>query len=93
MPLIANTMKAEFQARILNGLKRVYSSDVAKGKGYTPEAIAEWTKLADAISDIATDIVKELTTNAEVLPGIAVTGASATGGPVVAATVSPGKIL
>jgi hypothetical protein len=92
MPLIAPEMKARFQNTIKAGLQRVYSSDVSQGQGYTPEAQAEWAKLADAISDIAMDIVTELTTNAEVLPGQAVVTA---GSPVAQAgtTVSPGKIL
>ena len=93
MPLVAAEMKAKFQSTIAAGLKRVYESDVSKGAGYEPVAAASWAKMADAISDIAMDIVTELTTNAQVLPGQSVVGVGGgVPGPVSGTTVSPGKI-
>jgi hypothetical protein len=85
MPLVANEIKAKFQTRIYAGLQRVFASDTDS------QVNAQWMKMADAISDIALDLFVELTVNAEVVPGIAVT----TAGTAVAqtgATTSPGKI-
>jgi hypothetical protein len=86
MPLVASEMKAKFQTRIHAGLARVFSSD------HDSQVDAQWMKIADAVSDIAMDIVTELTTNAEVVPGQAVATA---GSPTaqVGTTVSPGKIM
>lgn len=93
MPLVASEMKAKFRKTIKDGLKRVYASDVAKGKGYPPVAEESWDKMADAISDIAKDIVMEITTNAIVVPGQAVVGVGGgVPGPVSGTTVSPGMI-
>jgi hypothetical protein len=86
MPLVAAEMKAKFRKRIKDGLKRVYSPNPAPGVD------ANWDKMADAISDIAMDIVTELTTNASVAPGIPVVGAGPTG-PVSGTTVAPGHII
>ena len=95
MPLVAPEMKAKFQDRIHAGLTRVFSADVAAGKGYPPIADPFWNKLADAISDIAMDIVNEIHENAQVVPGQAVliplTGAPST--PSSGTTISPGKII
>jgi len=81
MPLVASEMKAKFQTRIHAGLARVFSSD------HDSQVDAQWMKMADAISDIALDLVMEIQTNAEVVPGQAV---ATSGGP--GATVAPGKI-
>jgi hypothetical protein len=92
MALVGPEMKAKLESRIHEGLKRVFSSEVSGGTGYSAVADAQWAKMADAISDIALDIVNEIQQNAEVVPGIAVatTGsASAQAG----ATVAPGKII
>jgi hypothetical protein len=91
MALVASEMKAKFQTRIQAGLSRVFSAEVAAAKGYPPVAAADWMKLADAISDIAMDIVMEIQTNAEVIPGQSVV---TVGTPVTqtGATITPGKI-
>lgn len=85
MPLQAAEMKAKFESRIHDGLKRVFSSDTDS------QADAQWAKIADAISDIAMDIVTEITTNATVVPGQQVVTA---GSPTAqtGTTVSPGQI-
>jgi len=82
MPLVASEMKAKFQARIHDGLARVFASDTDS------QVNAQWMKMADAISDIAIDLVLEIQTNAQVAPGQAVSTPAGPG-----ATVSPGMIL
>lgn len=91
MPLVGPAMKAKFKDTIKAGLQREFSGEASKGQGYPPVAEEMWTKLADAISDIAMDIVTEIQTNAQVLPGQQVVTA---GSPTTqtGATVSPGKI-
>jgi len=86
-------MKAKFQSRIHDGLRRVFSADVSAGTGYEPIADAQWAKMADAISDLAIDLVNEIQQNAEVLPGIQVTTTDSNGDSGTGATISPGKIL
>lgn len=94
MPLVGAEMKSKFKSTIHDGLKRVFSSAVSAGDGYPPIADAQWELLADAISDIAMDIVNEIQQNAEVVPGQQVVGVGGgVPGPVTGATVSPGKIL
>ena len=94
MPLVPSAMKAKFQKRIHDGLKREFGSAISKGASYPPVADEFWTKLANAISDIAMDVVDEMTQNAQVLPGQAVVGAGGgVPGPMSGTTVSPGKIL
>lgn len=85
-------MKALMQARIHAGLSRVLTPTVSDGKNYPPIADEFWAKLADAISDIAMDIVNEIHQNAQVVPGQQVT---TNGGPTTQSgqTISPGKIL
>jgi hypothetical protein len=92
MPLIGPEMKSKFQKTIKDGLKREFSA-VSATKGYSAVAEAQWEKLANAISDIALDIVMEITTNAQVLPGIPIAGVGGgVPGPVSGATTAPGKI-
>jgi hypothetical protein len=87
-------MKAKFQTTIHSGLTRVFASDASQASGYPGVADPFWAKLADAISDIAMDIVTEMQTNAQVVPGQQVVGTGGgVPGPVTGATVSPGKIL
>jgi hypothetical protein len=93
MALVGSEMKSKFQSRIHSGLARVFGSDVAAGQGYPGIADPFWAKMADAISDIAMDVVNEIQQNAEVVPGQQVTGVDSVSGPVTAATASPGKIL
>ena len=83
MALSSSKLKREMQQRIANGLARVFSSAVAQASGYPPIAASAWNELADAISDIAIDIVNDIQNDAEVLPGI-----STPTGP----TNGPGKI-
>jgi hypothetical protein len=91
MALSGSVMKSAFQSTIYAGLKRVFASEVAQASDYTSVAEAQWEKLADALSDIAVDIVTQIQTDAEVAPGIAVSttgSASAQTG----TTTAPGKI-
>lgn len=92
MPLIAPAIKSKFKDTIYAGLKREFSAAAGKGDAYAAVADEFWLKLASAISDIAMDMVTELTTNAMVAPGIPVATA---GSPVAqtGATTAPGKIL
>ena len=85
-------MKARFQSRIQAGLSRVFSAEMSHGKGYPPIAQEQWALLADALSDIAMDIVNEIQTKAEVQVGIQV---ETSGGPANQSgqTISLGKIL
>ena len=91
MPLVATEIKSKFQSRIHDGLRRVFQADVSEGKEYDAVADAQWAKIADAISDIAMDLVTEIQTNAQVLPGQQVLTA---GSPTTQSgtTISPGKI-
>ena len=86
-------MRSLFYNRIYNNLKTQFGPSVQAGSGYEPTADLQWQKMANAIADIAIDIVSEIKSSAEVKVGIDVQGTSATGGPVTARTVSPGKIL
>ncbi len=90
MPLVAPAMKAKFKKSIEAGLAKNFP-EVAGTAEYGGVSKEMWTKIADAISDIAMDIVEEITTNAEVVAGIAV---ATTGGPAAqtGATIAPGKI-
>lgn len=88
MAMNAQELKAKMKARIYNGLKEEFMKDVAKGKGYTPEADAMWNRLAEAISGVALDIVTEIVTNGEVQAGIPTAGS-----PAAQATVASGKIV
>jgi hypothetical protein len=94
MPLVATEIKQKFQDRIHQGLKRAFNSDASKGQSYDPVADANWAKMADAISDIAMDLVTELTTNAMVVPGQQVVGTGGgVPGPMTGATITPGQIM
>ena len=92
MPLNSAEMKNRFKNTIYNGLKRVFAADVAKGKGYSAIADAQWMKMADAISDIGMDIVNEIQTKAQVVPGQQVVTAGSPSAQ-TGVTVSSGKIL
>jgi hypothetical protein len=91
MPLVASEMKAKFQSRIYSGLQRVFGSEISEGTDYPPEAQKQWRMMADAISDIAMDVVNEITQNAQVNPGQQVV---TNGGPSTqtGSTMSPGTI-
>lgn len=94
MPLVAPAMQAKFKKRIFDGLKAKMSSATSKGDSYSAVSEEFLEKIADAVSGIAIDLVEELTTNAQVLPGQQIVGVGGgVPGPVQGATVSPGKIL
>lgn len=84
MALNGPALKAKMALSIKAGLKRNFS-DVSSTAGYAGISEAQWIKIADAVSDIALDIVLALTTQAQVAPGI----------PTVAGgtTTAPGKII
>jgi hypothetical protein len=86
MAMAPAALKSKMKATIYNGLKAAFSGETGKASGF-PEADPMWEKLAEAISGIAIDIVMEIVSNAQVLPGIPTAG-----GPVSQATVAPGKI-
>jgi hypothetical protein len=80
-------LKAKMKDRIHNGLKAQFGGAAGSAGGYDPIADANWVKLAEAISGIAADIVMEITSNAQVNPGIATAGS-----PGSHVSVSPGTI-
>lgn len=92
MALVAPSIKAKFKDTIYSGLKREFSAAIARGENYPPIADEFWLKLANAISDIAMDIVDEIHSNAQVVPGqqVATTGSPSAH---TGTTVSPGKII
>lgn len=92
MPMVPLVLKSKMKQTIYNGLKQQFSSAAAKGSGFPAVADEFWLKLADAISGIATDIVTEIVTNAEVSPGIPVVTAGSPSAQ-AGATTAPGKIL
>ena len=61
MALVGPELKAKMQVRIYAGLERVFASD-------TDSRVKEqWMKIADAISDIALDVVTDIQDNAVVI--------------------------
>jgi len=95
MPLVAPAIKSKFKDTIYAGLKREFTAAVSQGQNYPPIADEFWLKLANAISDIAMDLVDEIHSNAMVVPGQAVMipATSPPGAPSAGQTVAPGKIL
>ena len=87
MPMQPAALKSKMKETIYNGLKAQFGGEASKGQNYTPEADAMWQKMAEAISGIAADIVMEIVSNAQVMPGIPTAG-----GPTNQTTVAPGKI-
>ena len=99
MPMNPSGLKSKIKQTIYNGLKAQFGGAASKGKDYAGVADEQWEKMAEAISGIASDIITEITTNAQVMPGISITGIANTvgspaaqTGPVSGATSSPGKI-
>lgn len=92
MPLVGSALRAKFKDTIFSGLKRELHPVLGQGENYVPEADKFLEKIANAIADIAVDLVDEIHNNAQVAPGIQVTTA---GSPNAhsGATVAPGKIL
>jgi len=87
MALNGPGLKAKMAKSIKAGLARNFS-DVSGTSGYSGISEAQWVKIADAVSDIALDIVLAMTTEAQVAPGIATAG-----GPTNQVTVAPGQII
>lgn len=87
MALNPAAMKALMTTSIEAGLARNFG-DVSGTAGYAGISQAQWAKIADSISDIALVIVAQLTTVAQVAPGIPTAG-----GPTSQVTVAPGKIV
>jgi hypothetical protein len=90
MPLQSAAMKAKFKKRIEASLARNFP-EVGATAEYGGVSKEMWSRIADAISDVAMDIVDEIQTNAEVTPGIPVATA---GSPAAhtGITTAPGKI-
>jgi len=88
MPIVAASLKAKMETRILNELKKAFSADGAA----SPDAQKNWAAIAKAVSASAEDICAMLLTEAQVAPGIPVATA---GSPAAqtGATTSPGKLL
>lgn len=87
MPMDPAGLKSKMKETIYNGFKAQFGASAGEGTNYTPVADAQWQKMAEAISGIAADIVMEIVTNAQVMPGIPTAG-----GPTNQSTVAPGKI-
>lgn len=87
MALNGAALKAKMATSIKAGLARNFS-DVSSTAGYGAISEAQWVKIADAVSDIALDIVLAITTQAQVAPGIPTAG-----GPTNQVTVAPGQII
>ena len=89
MALNSAAMKAKFKARIVSGLQREF------GAGAYKTFPMSWDKIANALSDIAMDIVEQIQTTAEVVPGIPVV-VNTKGGPTAQSgdgvTSAPGKV-
>lgn len=92
MPLISSSLKAKFKDTIFQGLKREFRSELSRGEKYSPIGEEMLMKIASAVSDIAVDIVTEIQSNAQVVPGIPV---ATVGSPSAqsGATTGPGKIM
>ena len=89
MPFVAAKLKSAMKARLLQAFQSNFQGDQAENK----TAAASLEKMATSISEIAEDIVLALQTDAEILPGIAVTinpGITTAGGPASQVTVGPG---
>lgn len=88
--LVGTAIKAKYKQRIYDGLKREFGN-IKAIPGYGDIADQYWLKLADAISDIAIDLVNEIHSNAEVVEGIPV---DTNGTPThhTGVTIAPGKI-
>jgi hypothetical protein len=87
MPMDASGLKSKIKQTIINGFKKEFS-DVGGDGGLSQK---QWTKIAEAISGIAMDIVAEIQSNAEVdlnIPVMTVGSPAAQSGQ----SVGPGKI-
>lgn len=87
MPMNPSALKNKMKSTIYNGLKSQFGNSAGKGENYSSVADEQWRKMAEAISDIALDIIMEIVQNAQVMPGIPTAG-----GPTNQTTVAPGRI-
>jgi hypothetical protein len=78
MPLSGTGLKAKMSTSIKAGLARNFG-DVSSTAGYAGISAQQWEKIADAVSDIALDIVTAITTEALVNPGIPTPSGPTTG--------------
>lgn len=83
-------LKAKMKQSIKAGMARNFGG-VSATAGYAGVSAEQWDRIADAISDIALDVVEAIQKDAEVVAGIPVV---VTGGPSTqaGATMTPGKI-
>lgn len=90
MPLVAEKLKSKLKETLEKNLKEQFSKDSKDNE----KAAEMWTKMAEAISHIATDIVSALQQDAEVAPGIQVLinpGIPTAGSPAAQVTTGPGQ--
>jgi len=100
MPLVGAKLKNKMKETLEKSLKEKFAKDAKDND----KATEMWTKMADAISEIAVDIVTAIQQDAEVAPGIQIlvnpgiptagsAAAQVTTGPGNGATTATGKIL
>lgn len=90
MPLVTEKLKSKLKETIEKNLKEQFAKDSKDN----PKAEEMWTKIAEAVSHIATDIVDTLQQDAEVAPGIQVLvnpGIPTAGSPSAQVTTGPGN--
>lgn len=90
MPLVAEKLKSKLKETIEKNLKDQFAKEAKDND----KAAEMWTKMAEAISHIANDIVDALQQDAEVAPGIQVVinpGIPTAGSPAAQTTVGPGQ--
>lgn len=90
MPLVAVKLKNKMKDTLEKSLKAKFAKD-AKDNDKASEM---WGKMAEAISEIAVDIVSAIQQDAEVAPGIQVIinpGIPTAGSPAAQVTTAPGN--
>lgn len=90
MPLVAVKLKNKMKDTLEKSLKAKFAKE-AKDNDKASEM---WTKMAEAISEIAVDIVSAIQQDAEVAPGIQVIinpGIPTAGSPAAQVTTAPGN--
>jgi hypothetical protein len=89
MPLVAAKLKNKMKDTLEKALKEKFAKDAKDND----KATEMWTKMADAISEVAADIVSAIQQDAEVAPGIQIVvnpGIPTAGSPAAQTTVGPG---
>jgi primase-polymerase (primpol)-like protein len=84
MPLVIPKIKKQVEAAVMAAYQREFGDFATTSKS----ARSSWKKNAKIAADIAEVIIKAITTDAEVAPGIPTAG-----GPAAQATSAPGKIV